>query len=95
MRGLNYDLLDDEWSAAWTQRHSLSINGGTEKATYFAGASYYNQEGNMGRLVMIVGTSVRVLMLISVSGLKPPYSSQVTWVNRITHVTVSPVVGQC
>lgn len=49
MRGLNYDLLDDEWSAAWTQRHSLSINGGTEKATYFAGASYYNQEGNMGR----------------------------------------------
>ena len=50
MRGLNYDLLDDEWSAAWTQRHSLSINGGTEKATYFAGASYYNQEGNMGRL---------------------------------------------
>ena len=50
MRGLNYDLLDDEWSAAWTQRHSFSINGGTEKATYFAGASYYNQEGNMGRL---------------------------------------------
>ena len=35
MRGLNYDLLDDEWSAAWTQRHSFSINGGTEKATYF------------------------------------------------------------
>lgn len=50
MRGLNYDLLDQEWSAAWTQRHGININGGTEKATYFAGVSYYSQEGNMGRL---------------------------------------------
>ena len=50
MRGLNYDLIDKEWSAAWTQRHSLNISGGTDKATYFAGASYFSQEGNMGRL---------------------------------------------
>ena len=50
MRGLNYDLVYKEWSAAWTQRHSLNINGGTDKATYFAGASYFSQEGNMGRL---------------------------------------------
>ena len=50
MRGLNYDLVDKEWSAAWTQRHSLNINGGTDKATCFAGASYFSQEGNMGRL---------------------------------------------
>lgn len=50
MRGLNYDLVDKEWSAAWTQRHSLNIMGGTDKATYFAGASYFSQEGNMGRL---------------------------------------------
>ena len=50
MRGLNYDLVDKECSAAWTQRHSLNINGGTDKATYFAGASYFSQEGNMGRL---------------------------------------------
>ena len=50
MRGLNYDLVDKEWSAAWTQRHSLNINGGTDKATYFAGASYFSQEGNMGHL---------------------------------------------
>ena len=48
MRNLNYDLLDKEWSAAFTQRHSLNINGGTEKATYFAGVSYYQQDGNIG-----------------------------------------------
>lgn len=50
MRGINYDLLDKEWSAAWTQRHGININGGTDKATYFAGVSYYSQEGNLGRL---------------------------------------------
>lgn len=50
MRGLNYDLLDREWSAALTHRHNINLNGGTEKATYFASVSYYNQEGNIGRL---------------------------------------------
>ncbi|MBQ5577816.1 MAG: SusC/RagA family TonB-linked outer membrane protein, partial [Prevotella sp.] len=49
-RGLNYNLLDKEWKAALTQRHNININGGTEKATYFGGVSYYTQDGNMGRL---------------------------------------------
>ena len=49
-RGLNYDLLGKEWSSALTQRHNLNINGGNEKATYFAGVSYYTQDGNIGRL---------------------------------------------
>ena len=40
-RGLNYDLLGKEWSSALTQRHNLNINGGNDKATYFAGVSYY------------------------------------------------------
>ncbi|MCS2390857.1 hypothetical protein NXV57_31525 [Bacteroides thetaiotaomicron] len=47
---MNYNLLDKEWSAALTQRHSVNISGGTEKATYFGGVSYYQQEGNIGRL---------------------------------------------
>lgn len=50
MKGMNYNLLDKEWSAALTQRHSVNISGGTEKATYFGGVSYYQQEGNIGRL---------------------------------------------
>lgn len=49
-RNINFDLLDKEWSAALTQRHNLNINGGTDKATYFAGVSYYTQDGNIGRL---------------------------------------------
>ena len=50
MKGMNYNLLDKEWSAALTQRHSVNISGGAEKATYFGGVSYYQQEGNIGRL---------------------------------------------
>ena len=49
-RSLDYNLLDKEWSAALTQRHNLNINGGNDKATYFAGVSYYTQDGNIGRL---------------------------------------------
>ncbi len=50
MKNLNYDLLDKYWSSALTQRHNINMNGGGEKATYFASISYYNQEGNIGRL---------------------------------------------
>ena len=35
MRNLNYNLLDKYWSSSLTQQHSVSISGGTEKATYF------------------------------------------------------------
>ena len=50
MRGLNYDLLDKYWSAAFTMKHSVNVNGATDRAGYFASISYYDQEGNLGRL---------------------------------------------
>lgn len=48
MKGLNYDWLDKAWSAASQYKHSLSMSGGTEKATYFAGGTYYTQGANLG-----------------------------------------------
>lgn len=50
MRHLDYDLLDKEWSAAVTQRHSVNISGGTQRATYFGNLSYNTQDGNLGKL---------------------------------------------
>lgn len=50
MKGLNYDLLDKYWTSALTQRHSINVNGATEKVNYFAGISYYTQDGNIGKL---------------------------------------------
>ena len=50
MRGLNYDLLDKYWKAAFTQQHSVNLSGATERASYFAGISYFDQDGNLGKL---------------------------------------------
>ena len=50
MKGLNYDLLDREWSAALTQRHSVNVSGASENANYFGGISYFSQDGNLGKI---------------------------------------------
>ena len=50
MRGLNYDLLDKYWKAAFTQQHSVNLSGATERASYFAGISFFDQDGNLGKL---------------------------------------------
>lgn len=50
MRNLNYDLLEREWKAALTQKHSINLSGGSDKANYFAGVAYTTQDGNIGKL---------------------------------------------
>ena len=50
MKNTNYDLLDKYWSSSLSQRHSINVNGGNEKATYFAGVTYQTQDGNIGKL---------------------------------------------
>lgn len=50
MKNMDYNLLDKYWSGSLSQRHSININGGTQKATYYAGVSYQTQDGNIGKL---------------------------------------------
>ncbi|MBP1614479.1 MAG: TonB-dependent Receptor Plug Domain protein [Bacteroidetes bacterium] len=50
MKSLNYDLLDKYWKTAFTMKHSINISGATEKANYFADISYFDQDGNLGKL---------------------------------------------
>ncbi|MFV8326641.1 SusC/RagA family TonB-linked outer membrane protein [Flavobacterium sp. ZS1P14] len=47
---INYNTLDDEWKPSYNMRHNINASGGTDNATYFAGASYYKQDGNLGTL---------------------------------------------
>ncbi len=47
---INYDWLEPAWKKSHNMRHTFNVSGGTDKATYFAGASYYTQDGNMGYL---------------------------------------------
>lgn len=43
----NYNWFDMAWQSSYTTRHSLSVSGGGNGATYFAGASYYQGNGNL------------------------------------------------
>ncbi|MBQ3631649.1 MAG: TonB-dependent receptor [Prevotella sp.] len=50
MRGLDYDLLDKYWETGTKMKHSINVSGATDKVSYFAGGSYFDQEGNLGKL---------------------------------------------
>lgn len=41
------------WKDGKLQRHTVTVSGGTDRVTFFAGGSYYNEKGNYG----ITGTS--------------------------------------
>ena len=40
------DWLAQAWQSSYITRHAINISGGTEKATFFAGGSYVNQNAN-------------------------------------------------
>lgn len=48
MGSLNYDWLKKDWKSAKAMDHSLTVSGGSDRATYFMGASYYTQGANLG-----------------------------------------------
>lgn len=50
MKGLNYDWLDDAWDASFSMKHNVNLSGGAKNATYFAGISYFTQDGNLSSL---------------------------------------------
>ena len=50
MKSLNYNLLDDNWKTAFMMKHSFNISGATERVNYFGSVSYFDQDGNLGKL---------------------------------------------
>ena len=50
MKALNYDLLNKYWETGFTMQHSVNVSGATDKVSYFAGISYFDQDGNLGKL---------------------------------------------
>ncbi|MCH5597783.1 SusC/RagA family TonB-linked outer membrane protein [Niabella ginsengisoli] len=66
MDSLNYDWLGNDWRSAGAMQHSLDVSGGSERATYFTGASYYTQDANLGsqdfnRWTYRAGTDIKVV----------------------------------
>tara|TARA_R110002050_G_scaffold53118_2_gene120877 strand:- start:141306 stop:144665 length:3360 start_codon:yes stop_codon:yes gene_type:complete len=48
MKTLDYNWLDKAWKSAEQQKHSLTVSGGNEDATYFGGITYFTQGANLG-----------------------------------------------
>lgn len=40
--------FDYFWKAGRVQRHTINVSGGSDRVTFFAGGSYYNEKGNYG-----------------------------------------------
>ena len=72
MDTMNYDWLRNDWNRAGAMQHSITVSGGSDKATYFTGGSYYKQGANLGsqdfsRWTFRSGTDVRVMNNIKFS----------------------------
>lgn len=48
LKSLNYDWLKEAWKPGGAMQHSIDVSGGAERATYFAGVSFYTQSPNLG-----------------------------------------------
>ena len=48
MKNLNYDWLKEGMETGRRYATFLKCSGGSDKATYFAGAGYYTQKPNLG-----------------------------------------------
>lgn len=44
----NRAWYDDVWKPGRVTRHTISASGGSDRVTFFAGGSYYNEKGNFG-----------------------------------------------
>ena len=74
MDSLNYDWLMNDWRRANTMQHTLNVSGGADRATYFAGGSYYSQGANLGqqdfsRWTFRSGTEVKLVNNVKFSAI--------------------------
>ncbi len=49
-KNANHNWLDQAWQRSYEMRHTLNISGGSDKATYFAGFMYGEQNSNFDGL---------------------------------------------
>ncbi|MBN1184869.1 MAG: TonB-dependent receptor [Bacteroidales bacterium] len=49
-RTVDYNWLDEAWQTSYLTRHTMNIQGGSDKVRYFGGGSYYYQTGNFENL---------------------------------------------
>ena len=88
MKSLNHNWLDEAWSSAVSQRHSLSVSGGQENVSFFAGLNFQDQGNNLGsiqdydRWTFRAGGEVKVTTGMKLSASVSGYNSRQVSVYR-------------
>lgn len=92
MKSLNYDWLSEAWQKAYSGIHSINVNGGSERATYFAGVSYAKQGANLGnqdysKWTFRTGTDIKVANNLKLSATIGANNDDVT--NSFTKININ------
>nr|WP_243462601.1 SusC/RagA family TonB-linked outer membrane protein [Bacteroides stercorirosoris] len=96
MKELNYNWLDEAWHSSVSHRHSLTVNGGSEKVTFFAGINYQKQDTNLGdvqdytKWTFRAGGEVKVTSGLKLSATISGYNSDKVGNNIQTNVGAGP-----
>lgn len=46
----DYNWVNDTWKSSHLMRHTINVSGGSDKITFFGGANYYKEDGNLSDL---------------------------------------------
>lgn len=80
LKNTNYKSWYDEiWQSSTTQRHNLSLSGGNDKVTFFAGGSYQNEDGNFVGLNFDKYSFRSGVVATLANGLKADVNFNVDW----------------
>lgn len=96
LKNLDYDWLDRAWHSSLSHRHSLSVNGGTDKVTYFAGMTYQKQDTNLGEVqdydkwTFRTGGEIKVMAGLKLSASIAGYNTNKTGINDQAKISSGP-----
>ena len=84
-----YDWLKEAWKNASVARHNLSVNGGSEKVSYFVGGNYYKETGSIEGLYVTKYTLRSNMQVEVLKGLTTSFEFSIG--NRKTRLPLNPM----
>ncbi len=96
MKSLNYNWLDRAWKPALSQRHGMTVNGGSDKVTYFAGINYQDQATNLGNVQSFdkwtfrAGGEMKISNGLKLSAAVSGYNAKTVDVNNQASISKGP-----
>jgi TonB-dependent starch-binding outer membrane protein SusC len=92
----DYNWIDEVWQNSSLQRHAINITGGSDRITFFGGANYYNETGNLQDLYakrygVRLGTNAKITDNLTA---EVTFSLDNSWQDRPTPKNITAFAGQ-